>query len=58
MENTPITQEIFSAFMKCLNQYDFNTTFDIEQEENAETEVDEVQMTANYFTDMEQLKLM
>lgn len=57
MENTPITQEIFSAFMKCLNQYDLGTAFSFETEEAENTELKPNQeISDSYYHDMEQLE--
>lgn len=58
MENTPVTQEIFAAFMKCLNQYDFSSSFNFGENEKNEMEVDENQLTKGYLSEIEQLRLI
>lgn len=57
MENTPVTQEIFAAFMKCLNQYDFTTTpFNFDEKETEQKELAENQHNnAPFITDAERM---
>lgn len=56
MENTPITQEIFFAFMKCLNQYDFENVFPFEKAEEQELKPDQEIFDNCYYQAMRQLE--